>query len=148
MTPPSSTAASGRVSAGAGREPQTRARVSDKRGEVRIVYWLIVVREGFRMRVCTVGGGDKMPVFSRESEAASYLRGAGLEGGWRARETSVGELASLLLGPYSDVSRVLLDPPAGNAGPPEGAAGVERRAFVDCLMRGPRAGASGVGAGR
>lgn len=84
-----------------------------------------------------------MPVFSREGEADSYLRAAGLEGDWRARETSLGELASLLLGPYADVSVNLLDPPAGDAGSPEGAANVERRAFVDYLMRG-----FGVGAGR
>jgi hypothetical protein len=148
MTPPSSTAASGRVLAGAEGVPRTRARDSDKRGEVRIVYWLIVAQDGFRMRVRTVGGGNTMPVFSRESEASSFLRTAGLEGGWRARETSLGELASLLLGPYTDVSRILLDPLAGEAGPPEGAAGVERRAFVDYLMRGPRAGAAGVGANR
>ena len=138
MTPRSSTAASGRVSAGA----------TDKRGEVRIVYWLIVAREGFRMRVCTVRDEDAMPVFSREREAASFLRAAGLEDGWRIRETSLGELASLLLDPYTNVSGVVLDPLAGDAGPPEGTAGVERRAFVDYLMHGARAGAAGVGAGR
>ena len=81
-------------------------------------------------------------------EAASFLRAARLEDGWRIRETSLGELASLLLDPYANVSGVVLDPPAGDAGPPEGAAGVERRAFVDYLMRGSRAGAAGVGAGR
>ena len=112
------------------------------------MYWLIVAREGFRMRVCTVGGEEEMPVFSREGDAASYLRAAGLEGDWRARETSLGELVSLLLGPYADVSRVVLDPPARDAGAREGAAGVERRAFVDRLMRDSRAGAAGVGAGR
>lgn len=112
------------------------------------MYWLIVARESFRMRVCTVGGGDAMPVFSREAAADSYLRAAGLEGGWRARETSLGELASLLLGPYADVSGILLDPPAGGSRSPEGAAGFERRAFVDHLMRDSRAGAAGVGAGR
>ncbi|QIN83952.1 hypothetical protein GBA63_15830 [Rubrobacter tropicus] len=112
------------------------------------MYWLIVAREGFRMRVCTVRGEDAMPVFSREGDAASFLRVAGLEDGWWARETSLGELVSLLLGPYAGVSRILLDPPAGDAGPPEGAAGVERRAFVDHLMRDSRAGAAEVGAGR
>ena len=112
------------------------------------MYWLIVAREGFRMRVCTVGGGDGMPVFSREMEAASFLRAVGLEDGWWVRETSLGELVSLLLGPYADVSRVVLDPTAGDAGTPEGAAGVERRDFVDRLMRDSRAGAAGVGAGR
>ena len=112
------------------------------------MYWLIVAREDFHMRVRTVDGGDGMPVFSREREAASFLRAAGLEGGWRTRGTSLGELVSLLLGPYADVSRVVLDPPTGDAGSPEGAAGVERRDFVDHLMRDSRAGAAGVGAGR
>ena len=113
------------------------------------MYWLIVAREGFRMRVCTVQGEDAMPVFTREREAASFLRAAGLEGGWRARETSLGELVSLLLGPYAGVSRIVLDPPTGgDAGSPEGPADMERRDFVDYLMRDSRAGAAGVGAGR
>jgi len=99
------------------------------------------------MRVWTVPDEDAMPVFSREREAASFLSAKGLERGWWARETSLGEIVSLLLGPYAGVSRILLDPPAGGVvGPPEGPAAVERRAFVDHLMRG--SGAAGVGAGR
>jgi len=90
-----------------------------------------------------------MPVFSREREAASFVRDAGLGGDWRPRETGPGELASLLLGPYADVSRILLDPSAGGAtGAPQDAPGVERRVFVDNLVPGFRAGAAGVGAGR
>lgn len=113
------------------------------------MFWLIVARDSFRMRVCTVPDENAMPVFSREAGADSFLSVTGLESGWRARETSLGELVSLLLGPYAGVSRIVLDPPAGgDAGPPEGPADMERRDFVDYLMRGSRAGAAGVGAGR
>lgn len=113
------------------------------------MYWLIVARDGFRLRVCTVLDGDAMPIFSREREAASFVRASGLGGDWRTRETSLGELASLLLGPYADVSRILLDPPVGGAtGTPGYAPGVERRTFVDHLVPGSRAGGAGVGADR
>ena len=99
-------------------------------------YWLIVKRGSFRINVHTLPDEAALPVFSHEVEATSFLGVRGLEGGWRARETSVGELASMLLGPYAHVSRVTLDPPSGAAaGLLAGLVSVDRTDFVDLLMQ-------------
>lgn len=94
------------------------------------MYWLIVERESFRMSAYTVSEGGALPVFSHEKGAASFLLARGLRDGWRVRETSVGELISLLLGPFARVSGITLDP-ANEAGPMT----LERKAFVDFLMQ-------------
>ena len=51
-------------------------------------------------------------VFSFEEEAQMFLdfRLATSGGGWRVRQTSVGELVSVLYGPCSDTRKVVLDP--------------------------------------
>jgi hypothetical protein len=70
------------------------------------------------MEVLTVDpdgdGGGSLPVFSFKEEARTFL---GLsendqEGGrrWRIRETTAGELVSVLLAPCSDVRQLALDP--------------------------------------
>ncbi len=79
----------------------------------RCTYWLITRYEGHRMGVFTVdldGAGEALPVFGFEHEAAMFLRLGTLETGWRARETSAGELLSFLYGPCGDIERVALDP--------------------------------------
>lgn len=110
------------------------------------MYWLIAERDSFRMSVYTVQGDGTLPVFSHEREAASFLRLRGLRDGWRTRETSVGELVSLLLGPYAYVSGITLRP-ANDAGPLAGLVSVERKAFVDFLMQDCPADAAEIGAG-
>ena len=77
-------------------------------------YWLIAKRDNGRMEVLAVdlgGEGEALAVFGFE-EAAMYLNSrlgsSALE--WRVRQTSVGELISVLYGPRSDVKRVTLDP--------------------------------------
>ena len=52
-----------------------------------------------------------LPVFSGDGEAEMFvwLEGA-FEDGWRVRETSAGELVSILYGPCAGVGRVALDP--------------------------------------
>ena len=76
-------------------------------------FWLVVRHEDRRMEVLMVGcGGEQaMPVFSGNGEAEMFvwLRGA-FEDDWRIRETSAGELVSILYGPCSSVGRVALDP--------------------------------------
>jgi hypothetical protein len=52
-----------------------------------------------------------LPVFSFEEEAKMFLRFE-MSGNpsWRVRESTVGELALVLLGPYTSVKKVALDP--------------------------------------
>jgi len=65
------------------------------------------------MKVLMVGcsGEQALPVFSGQGEAEMFvwLEDA-FEHDWRARETSSGELVSILFGPCAGVGRVALDP--------------------------------------
>ena len=57
--------------------------------------------------------GGFLPVFSFEEEADAFLELLGEEGkerGWRSRETSPGELISVLLASCAQVKQVALDP--------------------------------------
>ena len=57
------------------------------------------------------GAARVLPVFSFEEEAQMFLHFGGYEGGgWWARESSAGELVSVLCGPCKDVKGVALDP--------------------------------------
>jgi hypothetical protein len=78
--------------------------------------WVITCYRNNRTEVLTVdpdGDGGSLPVFSFEEEAKAFL---GLsendqEGRrWRARETTAGELVSVLLAPCAGVRQVALDP--------------------------------------
>ncbi len=63
------------------------------------------------MEVHTIGPDDEaLPVFSFEEEAEMFLRLEALEEGWWTRETTAGELISLLYGPCAGVRRIALDP--------------------------------------
>ena len=62
-------------------------------------FWLIANQGNDRMRVftlCCDDVGKVLPIFSFEEEAEMFLRLGKTEGGWRARETMIGELVSLL----------------------------------------------------
>jgi hypothetical protein len=74
--------------------------------------WLIANHENGRMDVLILGSDDKetLPVFSFEEEAETFLRLGEMGTGWWARETTGGELFSLLYGPCAGVKRVTLDP--------------------------------------
>ena len=57
--------------------------------------------------------GGFLPVFSFKEEADAFLELLGEEGkeqGWRIRETTAGELISVLLASCAQVKRVALDP--------------------------------------
>jgi hypothetical protein len=58
------------------------------------------------------GAGESLVVFSFKEEAETFLRlSEDVEKrGWRSRQTTVGELISVLLGPCVRVKRVSLDP--------------------------------------
>jgi hypothetical protein len=84
---------------------------------VRRPLWIITCYRNNRMEVLTVdpdGDGGSLPVFSFKEEAKTFL---GLsendqeEGRrWRIRETTAGELVSVLLAPCAEVRQVALDP--------------------------------------
>ncbi len=73
--------------------------------------WIIARYRANRLDVLTVdpdGDGGFLPVFSFKKEAETFL---GLYGderktGWRSRETTAGELVSVLLAPCAQVKRV------------------------------------------
>ena len=77
-------------------------------------YWLIAEYENNGVRTFTVDcdGEEALPIFSSKEEAETFL---GLEApgaGWWIRETTAGELVSLLYGLCAGVRKVALDPPA------------------------------------
>ena len=79
-------------------------------------------------------GEVALPVFSFEDEARMFLE-IGKLGGWRVRETSDGELISVLCGPCAGVRKVVLDPLPGLDG--EGMndlLSMEREAFMESLL--------------
>jgi hypothetical protein len=76
-------------------------------------FWLIARHRTGGMAVLTTNlarGGEALPVFSFEDEANMFLRLGALGDDWRARETTGGELVSVLCGPCAGVDRVVLDP--------------------------------------
>jgi hypothetical protein len=86
--------------------------------------WLITKHITSRMDVFTTnlcGDRKALVVFSFEEEAQMFfdLCLAASKDGWRVRQTSVGELVSVLYGPCSDKKKVVLDPvpEVGREGP-------------------------------
>ncbi len=81
--------------------------------------WWLVAKDGhLRTEMLTVdcGGGRTLPVFSGEGEAEMFVWfGGAFEDGWQVRETSTGELVSILCGPCASVRSVALDPSPGMA---------------------------------
>jgi hypothetical protein len=78
-----------------------------------VSYWLIAEKRNNRIEVLTIRADDEqktLPVFSSEEEAEMFLRFGGVAGGWRTRESSIGELVSILSGPCAGVKKVALDP--------------------------------------
>ena len=79
-----------------------------------VSYWLIAEKRNNRLEALTIirayGEQETLPVFSSEEEAELFLGFGGVTGGWRARESSAGELVSVLSGPCAGVKKVALDP--------------------------------------
>ena len=78
--------------------------------------WILITYQHNQIEPLTIdpnGDGGFLPVFSFEEEAQAFLELLGEEGkerGWRSRETTAGELISVLLAPCAQVKRVALDP--------------------------------------
>jgi hypothetical protein len=83
-----------------------------KNKATRRSFWLIVTRAHGRMEVLTIdaGGETVLPVFSSQEEGEFFLSLETTEADWWPRETTTGELVSLLLGLCARVDMVALDP--------------------------------------
>jgi hypothetical protein len=102
----------------------------------RPLRYLIARRENNRLELLTVAAtshGEALPVFGTERAARDFLRRGGFGGGWRVRESTTGELVSLLLGHLAGVDRVALDPRPGLAA----AELRSKNEFIDVLMGEP-----------
>jgi hypothetical protein len=83
-------------------------------------------------------GEKALPVFSGEGEEEMFVwLGGVFEDGWRVRETSAGELVSILCGPCAGVGRVALDPSPGMAADAIRLISVSRKRFVSRIVGGP-----------
>ena len=103
--------------------------------------WILTSYKHNQMNPLTLdpnGDGGFLPVFSFEEEAQAFLELLGEEEkelGWRIRETSPGELISVLLALCAQVKRVALDPlPLSCGGAVLPFISVKRNHFVQDLM--------------
>ena len=81
------------------------------------------------LEVFTIGS-NVLPVFSFEEEAQMFLGVGHAADGWQVRETTCGELVSVLYGMCRDVTRVSLDPLPGITE----LVSLSRRGFVGTLL--------------
>ena len=96
--------------------------------------YLIARRETHRLEPLTLAAkptGEALLVFCTERAARDFLRRGGFGGDWWVRESSTGELVSLLFG-HLTVDRVALDPPSGLTTPELPSTG--KKEFIAALM--------------
>jgi hypothetical protein len=113
-------------------------------------YWLIAKNKNGRLEVLATdlaGGEEVMPVFSHEQEAEMFLGlwEVGFDG-WQARESTVGEIISVLCGPCASVERVALDPlPEMVLERTVGLVSLSRERFMDLVLNRAQPPARGKG---
>jgi hypothetical protein len=103
-------------------------------------FWLVVRHENRQMKVLTVdySGQRVLPVFSGQGEAEMFVwLGGAFEDDWRVRETSNGELVSILYGPCAGVGRVILDPSPEMTAETIRLVSVSRERFVRWIVDSP-----------
>jgi hypothetical protein len=126
---------------GTNREKGTAEQVS-RRAPGRALgsaYWLIARNENSRLEVLAThlaGSASSLPVFSHEEEAEMFLRLWEVRfHGWQVRESTAGELVSVLCGPCASVERVALDPlPEMVLERTVGLVSLSRKRFVDLVL--------------
>jgi hypothetical protein len=118
---------------------ETAGGVSRRAGTQR--YWVIAkdAKDGLgQLELLTLdldGTGEALPVFSFEEEAEMFLWLQRTEGGWEVRETTPGQLVSILYGPCADVGKVMLDPlPEIGLSMQISLLGMDRNDFVESVM--------------
>jgi hypothetical protein len=108
-----------------------------KNKAIRRSFWLIVTRSHGRMEVLTIdaGGETVLPLFSFQEEVELFLHLQAKGADWWPRETTTGELVSLLLGLCARVDKVALDPlPSLGEREIIGLVSTGRRRFMRYLM--------------
>jgi hypothetical protein len=105
----------------------------------RPLRYLIARHENNRLELLTLATSSDevaLPVFGTERAARDFLLGGGFGGGWRVRESTTGELVSLLLGHPAGVDSVALDPRPGIITPDD--AGLRgKKVFIEVIMGEP-----------
>ncbi len=101
-------------------------------------YW-VIAKDGFGqpdlLTVDLDGAGEALPIFSFEEEAEMFLWLQTTEDGREVRETTPGQLVSILYGPCAHVGRVMLDPlPEIAARVQISLLGLDRNDFVESVM--------------
>ena len=114
------------------------AQIPVERG---VLSLYVIVRRETRglelLRVSLRSGEQMLPVFSSGEAARRFLLSGALEEGWRVRESSAGELISLLFGPCANVKQVLLNPLPDRLTVKDGLADpVYRESFIASLLGG------------
>jgi hypothetical protein len=102
----------------------------------RPVRYLIARHEHNRLELLTLATsseGEALPVFGTERAARDFLLGGAFGGGWRVRESTTGELVSLLMGHPAGVESVALDPRPGIA-TPDAAELRGKKGYIEALM--------------
>src|SRR5687767_12368321 len=108
------------------------------------LYWVIAkdakdAPDGFGqpdlLTVDLDGAGQALPIFSFEEEAEMFLWLQTTEDGREVRETTPGQLVSILYGPCAHVGRVMLDPlPEIGLSMQISLLGMDRNDFVESVM--------------
>ncbi len=113
----------------------------DTSGEHSVpLRYLIARHENNRLRVLTLtagSSGETLPVFGTGRAAHDFLRHGGFGGGWQVRESTAGELISLLMSQLAEVEFVALDPRSDLTVSGAGPKGTSKRDFITALMDGP-----------
>jgi hypothetical protein len=109
----------------------------DTSGEHSVpLRYLIARLENNRLRVLTLTAGETLPVFGTRRAAHDFLRHGGFGGGWQVRESTAGELISLLMGHLADVEIIALDPRSDLTVSGASQKGTSKREFITALMGG------------
>ena len=100
-------------------------------------WWMLAKDDdlGAGVLLADCDGEQALPVFSDEGEAEMFVwLGGAFEHGWQVRDTSGGELVSILYGPCAGVGRVALDPSPGMTAETMRLVSLSRERFVSWVL--------------
>jgi hypothetical protein len=105
------------------------------------VHYLISRYNHNRMDVLVSYSSDEaaLPVFSTKQAAWQFMRATDMGSEWHVKESTAGELISLLMGHIADVEIVVLNPPPSRPAPDivVSTQRVSKDEFISSLMKEP-----------